>query len=401
MHILLSAYSCDPARGSEPGIGWRWCIEYARAGHTVDLLTFQRSLQPIQKSIEVAGLAGKIRVHIPRMPPWMHAFYRMGPVLYLHYALWQVYAYFAARQLIQQREPDFIHHLTMTTLASPTWLWLLPPPFVFGPVGGGEMPPRSILTGLTPRMRLEQGARSLWCGIMTHCNPLFHATCRRAALLLAVTEQSRVKFPAACRGKSAVLSSVGLEPTCNFNFGEESACRPTGSALKLLYVGRLLYWKGLHIALHAFSLARSQGVSLEMTLVGKGRDADVTFLKNFAARLPHTNEVNWAGWLPRNELDSIYSTHDLFLYPTFHDSGGMAVCEAMQHRLPVITLDLGKPPELIAAGAGIVLDTYKQSPAALAEKMAAIFCDLARDPSKLQSMRKKLPMLLLHWGGQN
>ena len=33
--ILLSAYACEPHKGSEPGIGWNWAIQLASLGHQV------------------------------------------------------------------------------------------------------------------------------------------------------------------------------------------------------------------------------------------------------------------------------------------------------------------------------------------------------------------------------
>jgi len=39
MKVLMSAYACEPNKGSEPGIGWNWVLETARLGHEVWVLT--------------------------------------------------------------------------------------------------------------------------------------------------------------------------------------------------------------------------------------------------------------------------------------------------------------------------------------------------------------------------
>jgi hypothetical protein len=39
MKILLSAFSCEPGRGSEPGKSWNWAYELARAGNETWVLT--------------------------------------------------------------------------------------------------------------------------------------------------------------------------------------------------------------------------------------------------------------------------------------------------------------------------------------------------------------------------
>ncbi len=37
--ILLSAYACEPGKGSEPAVGWMWATELAAAGHEVCVIT--------------------------------------------------------------------------------------------------------------------------------------------------------------------------------------------------------------------------------------------------------------------------------------------------------------------------------------------------------------------------
>ncbi len=32
MRVLLSAYACEPNRGSEAEVGWRWALELAAGG---------------------------------------------------------------------------------------------------------------------------------------------------------------------------------------------------------------------------------------------------------------------------------------------------------------------------------------------------------------------------------
>ena len=37
--ILLSAYACEPGKGSEPAVGWMWATELAGLGHEVWVIT--------------------------------------------------------------------------------------------------------------------------------------------------------------------------------------------------------------------------------------------------------------------------------------------------------------------------------------------------------------------------
>ena len=39
LKVLLSAYACEPNKGSEPGVGWNWLIEIAKLNHKVTVIT--------------------------------------------------------------------------------------------------------------------------------------------------------------------------------------------------------------------------------------------------------------------------------------------------------------------------------------------------------------------------
>ena len=41
--ILLSAYACEPNKGSEPGVGWNWAIQLSKMGHIVKIVTRQNN----------------------------------------------------------------------------------------------------------------------------------------------------------------------------------------------------------------------------------------------------------------------------------------------------------------------------------------------------------------------
>jgi len=52
MKILLSAYACEPWKGSEPGVGWHWALELARQGHEVTVLTRANNREPIEVALK-------------------------------------------------------------------------------------------------------------------------------------------------------------------------------------------------------------------------------------------------------------------------------------------------------------------------------------------------------------
>jgi glycosyltransferase involved in cell wall biosynthesis len=123
--------------------------------------------------------------------------------------------------------------------------------------------------------------------------------------------------------------------------------RAPDEPLRLLYVGRLEYWKGITLALEA--LARSQ-TRVRLTIVGDGplRHAAT----KLACRLGLHDRVQFLGAVARADVLPLYRQHDVFCFPSMHDHWPMVVLEAMIHGLPVICLRTGGPASMVPDGAG-------------------------------------------------
>ncbi len=140
LYVLLSAYACLPDSGSEPGIGWNWAVHLAERGIRVRVLT-------------VAEERGRLEAHQAQHPianiefsyvsvPTRHFKQCSG----MHYLLWQWAAVKVARQLMATQRFDIVHHVSYGSIHVPTQLWRLGLPVVFGPVGGGQTAPASMLS---------------------------------------------------------------------------------------------------------------------------------------------------------------------------------------------------------------------------------------------------------------
>jgi len=46
--ILLSAYACEPGKGSEPEVGWMWATELTATGHAVWVITREANRDAIE-----------------------------------------------------------------------------------------------------------------------------------------------------------------------------------------------------------------------------------------------------------------------------------------------------------------------------------------------------------------
>lgn len=62
MNILLSAYACEPNKGSEPGVGWGWALEWAK-NHNVWVITRDNNKAVIDEYLKLHCEIDSTRLH--------------------------------------------------------------------------------------------------------------------------------------------------------------------------------------------------------------------------------------------------------------------------------------------------------------------------------------------------
>ena len=142
LKVLVSAFSCIPYRGSEPGVGWNWAKQMARF-HEVFLFTRPNHKELIDKTILKESISNLHCVYFD-LPEWARFWRKEQRGIRLHYYLWQILAFFVGKRLHKETKFDFVHHVTFCSYWMPTFLALLPIPYIWGPVGGGESSPKNF-----------------------------------------------------------------------------------------------------------------------------------------------------------------------------------------------------------------------------------------------------------------
>ena len=143
--------------------------------------------------------------------------------------------------------------------------------------------------------------------------------------------------------------------------------------VKVLFVGRLVYYKGVDVLLEAFRAV--QGA--ELFLVGNGSLEDD--LRQQAQAEPLQETVHFMGTLSDADLKSAFSDCDLFVLPSVATSEafGIVQLEAMVYRKPVINTNLasGVPYVSLDGETGLTVPV-KDAPA-----LAAAIQKLVDDPA--------------------
>jgi glycosyltransferase involved in cell wall biosynthesis len=344
LKLLISAYACSPQEGSESGKGWR-VVTHMAAHHDIWVITRANNAGAIENALRQNPI-DQLHFEYLDLPAWARFWKRGGRGVELYYYLWQIAAYFRARRMHRTIGFDLVHHYTFAKYWSPSFLSMLPIPFVWGPVGGGESSPESFGSYFGVRGRMYEGLRraARWLG---ECDPFVRLTARRSAIAYATTKDSQDRMLRIGARSIEVKAAIALDEADIRQLG--SFAEPDASSMRFIFIGRLLGWKGVGLAIQA--LARACIPGAELWVVGGGPEA--ASLQRLAQSLGVQEAVKFWGELPRRDALAKLGQSHVLVHPSLHDSGGWVCLEAMAARRPVICLDLGGPGTLVSEDAGI------------------------------------------------
>ena len=133
-------------------------------------------------------------------------------------------------------------------------------------------------------------------------------------------------------------------------FNSENERRFQQDPVELLFLGRLVPYKGADIVIEAFSRLPDKIKSkARLKIVGDGPEKDN--LKNLASTLKVDHSVKFSGWVKNEDTVSFYKRR-YFLLPS-REFGGAVVLEAMASGLPCIIVDHGGISEYVTDKTGI------------------------------------------------
>lgn len=369
MRILLSAYACEPNKGSEPGVGWNWTQALVRQGHTVHLITRSNNRGPIEAGLSREELRPQVTYY--DLPGWCRSWKHWAGGIYLYYFLWQIGAYRRAVALHSELKFDRVQHITFALFRQPSFMGRLGIPFVFGPVGGGEEMPHIFRKALPLSGKLREIFRDI-ANKLTSYDPLMLSTFSRASLIACTTSDTLKKIPIRFHKKCIVLPTIGIDES-----SIAAASLAPDREPRFLFVGRLIYWKGLHLALRALAQVRLSVPRASLKVVGDGDDA--SWLKKIASDNGVADAVEWVPSMPHDDILEEYTSNVAFVFPSLHDSGGMVVLEALASGLPVICLNLGGPGVLVTPSCGILVDAHQKDEEMVVADLAQAMMLLATD----------------------
>lgn len=375
MRVLMSSYACEPNRGSEPGVGWNWALQVARF-HEVWVITRANNREGIEAEL-LETPQPNLRFIYHDLPKWASGWKRKGRGIRLYNYLWEMSVLLPAMRAQRQYEFEVIHHVTLNSIETPGLLWLLPPSFVWGPVGGAQVSP--------PGFREYFG--DAWMGevfrafrkSLLRANPIVRGAVGRAQLVMAANRDT-LRSVEALGGRNTILELETAVHLSEINGGPEA--KDETESLRILWSGGLIARKAPLLALDAVDAAVSLGAECEISIVGDGVLREMVRQRAAAPSLRH--RVRLLGQVTYTEMQNLYETADVFLFSSLNDTSGNVVLEAMSYGLPVITLDHHGAAEMVTCETGIKVDV--REPKQAVQDLANAILRLQSDPQLVRSL---------------
>jgi glycosyltransferase involved in cell wall biosynthesis len=246
------------------------------------------------------------------------------------------------RQLIREHDVDVIHQPIPVAPRFPSAMFGLGVPVIIGPMNGGMEYPPAFRRSESRLTRAFVASAKLFADLG---NALLPGK-TRASVLLVANARTRCALPSGIRGQVLELVENGID----LDVWGGGASSDENESRRFVFVGRLVDWKAVDIAIRA--LARVRDAELE--IIGDGPMMNTW--RSLVCELGLERRVYFTGWLSQQECASHLRDSIALVLPSLYECGGAVVLEAMATGKPVIATRWGGPADYLDSSCGILVE---------------------------------------------
>lgn len=382
MRIAVVAYSCEPNKGSEPGVAWDFVEEMSKRGHSIVVFTKADKQDTIAKNSLTEGV-NFYYVNSPDV--WLKS--RFALLRALHYYLWNISCILYFKRNFKASQFDIVHHVTFVNDWMPSAGAFFGARFVVGPIGHHPDLPLRYLSSLEIGNVLKEVFRRLARRVARSVGLLTRLTHKRAETIFVINKDCiNRKFS----NKTHVLPAIAIDLN---RFDMPKQDERENKPLKLYWAGNFIYWKAPEIAIQAFLKARENVPHLELHMFGASGE-----FSKISNKYGGTDRLFFHGRKNQKEFFGAIREMDAFLYPSF-EGGGMVVLEAMACGKPVLGIRFGGLEQMVTNKSGILVDFVDYD--TTVSDLAKHIIDLSLNPSMLTQLSQGARSRVRHFSVQH
>lgn len=350
MKILYIAFACNPYVGSEAFCGWSWPLAM-RKYCDVYVITRKENKTGIEKYINEHKITD-IKFFYYDIPDILNIYYKSGKMYMPYSVVWQSTSFHFIKKLHEKYQFDYIHQVTLGDFRLINPAWKLNSKFIFGPVGGAQLTPKSLKKYIGTDNKSEK--RREWINRSLRSYPSYRKALNQMHLIFAANPETQqylqncIERPDRCR----LLTENGVNSEQIHALLEKES----HNKAVLLWAGRMIKRKGLNFLLDVLPLVKTEK-PYKLMLVGEGPEK--SNLEEQANALGIGENVEFVGRVSYEEMQKLYLSSDIFVFPSLRETTGTVLFEAMVNGLPVVTFNQNGAALLINEDCGFKIDIHQ------------------------------------------
>lgn len=350
MRILYIAFACNPYVGSEAFCGWSWPLAM-RKYCEVYVVTRKENRIGIEKYLGEHKI-NDINFFYYDIPDAINIYYKSGKMYMPYSVLWQNTSFRFIKKLHEKYQFEYIHQVTLGDFRIVNPAWKLNSKFIFGPVGGAQLTPESLKSYTLADQKTEQKRKCI--NQLTVSMPQYKNALKHIWLVLTANRETQEYLGRYIRNmkRCDLLTENGVMQEQL----HEYRVRPVTDPVVLLWSGRMIPRKGLSFLLDVLKIIKSNNNFL-LRLVGDGPEMES--LKKKAKALKINDKVDFVGSVPYKEMEKIYLSSDIFVFPSLRETTGTVLFEAMANGLPIVTFDQNGAALLVTDSCGLKVNIHQ------------------------------------------
>jgi glycosyltransferase involved in cell wall biosynthesis len=127
-------------------------------------------------------------------------------------------------------------------------------------------------------------------------------------------------------------------------------CTDHNPVKDIIYLGRIVKRKGLHVLLHALYFVKQTYKDIKVTIAGPADPPYLSKLKTLVNKYDISANVSFTGPIAEDEKCAILATHKVFVQPSLKEYTTITIPEAQAVGLPVVATKVGAIPEIVEHG---------------------------------------------------
>lgn len=278
---------------------------------------------------------------------------------------WNLYTFHKIRQYLSKEKPDVVHTHNFKGLS----------PSAFSAIQAGHYCHVHTVHDynlINPHSNLMRGGKLIKDLNITDALYLEYMKRLARTVNLAIFPS---QFTMCLHRKMGFFSNNCVEVLPNGIALNKTKAPKDYSTIKVLYVGNLTHYKGVHILIKAFTHCSNPNLCL--SIVGDGPEA-----ADLLSIAQSDNRIHFYGKVSSQVLDELYSECNLLVFPSlWYEVLPMVIQESMAHGTPVIASALGGVRELVISNYNGYLFTPGDDQA-----LSEILMNVSKSPATLEKL---------------